>query len=234
MKRKFHLLLASMLFVEVALATENEQVKGRFAELGNHHFRVTTRSATAQRAFDRGLTLAYAFSHSRAEKEFRTAAEADPSCAMAWWGIALVNGPHINFPIVPPENAKIAWDALRKAQRLAPQTSPLEQALIGALSKRYANPQPADRSRLDKAYAAAMRQVWIAHPRNADVGTLYAESLMDLGPPCASAKGAHRLPESRRARSARLDKRKQPGVRSPGHCLSCPGWRIRRPSRAIS
>ena len=36
--------------------------------LGNHSFKVTTTSAPAQRAFDRGLTLAYAFSHEFVEE----------------------------------------------------------------------------------------------------------------------------------------------------------------------
>src|SRR5262249_50377519 len=106
--------------------------------LGRHTFKVTTSSPEAQRAFNRGLTLAYAFSHYAAEQDFRRAQQADPNCAMAWWGIGLVNGPHINFPAVPPDRAATAWQALTNAQALAGSTSPLEQALVGALSQRYA------------------------------------------------------------------------------------------------
>jgi tetratricopeptide (TPR) repeat protein len=152
------------------------------SRLGNHSLRVTTRSPEAQRAFDRGLTLAYSFGHYAAEQEFRRATQADPDCAMAYWGIALVNGPHINFPLVPPDRAATAWDALRKAQELAQQTTPFEQALIEALSKRYTNSQPEDRRELDEAYAAALREVWRKYPRNADAGTLFAEAAMDLHP----------------------------------------------------
>src|SRR5882724_5622895 len=101
--------------------------------LGKHHLKVTTKSAAAQRAFDRGLTLAYSFAHFAAEEEFRKAAEADPQLAMAYWGIALVNGPHINFPVVPPDHAEKAWEALSKARELAPQTSELEREFIAAL-----------------------------------------------------------------------------------------------------
>ena len=92
-------------------------------DLGSHSYRITTSSGDAQRGFDRGLTLAYGFSHGAAEREFRKAAELDPHCAMAWWGIALVNGPHINFPMVPPDKAKTAWDALTKARGLSGQTT---------------------------------------------------------------------------------------------------------------
>jgi tetratricopeptide (TPR) repeat protein len=150
--------------------------------LGHYSFRISTNSREAQRAFDRGLTLAYGFGHYAAEQEFRRAIASDSNCAMAWWGIALVNGPHINFPIVPPDKAATAWEALGKAQALAGQTTPLEQSLIAALSKRYANPQPEDRSPLDTAYAGAMRTLWQTYPDNADIGTLFAEAAMDLHP----------------------------------------------------
>ena len=150
--------------------------------LGDHRFRVTTRSPQAQLAFDRGLTLAYSFGHYAAEQEFRRAAALDPELAMAWWGVALVNGPHVNFPFVPPNKAAVAWEAVQKAKSLAPGASPLEQALIDAVSRRYAQPQPDDRSGLARAYADAMREVWKQNPRSADIAALFAESVMDLHP----------------------------------------------------
>ena len=57
-----------------------------------------------------------------------------------------------------------------------------EQALIGALAKRYANPQPEDRSGLDRAYAEAMRELWKKYPKDPDVGALFVEAMMDLRP----------------------------------------------------
>ncbi len=151
-------------------------------DLGRHTRKIATASAEAQAAFDRGLTLAFGFSHGAAEKEFRRAAAADPKCAMAWWGVALVNGPHINFPLVPRDKAKVAWDALGKARELAAGAGETDRALIEALGQRYADPQPEDRGPLDVAYAAAMRDVWKSHPRDADVATLFAEAMMDLRP----------------------------------------------------
>ena len=156
--------------------------KPHLEKLGKHSFKITTSSAEAQRAFDRGLNLAYSFGHYAAQQEFRRAIQADPNCAMAYWGVALVCGPHINFPVVPPDKAATAWEALTQAKRLAPKTSPLEQTLIKALEARYANPQPEDRSPLDSAYADAMRKVRAAYPRSADVAALCAEAEMDLHP----------------------------------------------------
>ncbi|HTL16826.1 MAG TPA: hypothetical protein VL793_06290, partial [Patescibacteria group bacterium] len=89
---------------------------------------------------------------------------------------------HINFPLVPPDKAATAWDALGKARNLASHASPFEQRLIESLGKRYANPQPEDRSELDKAYADSVRAVWRAYPQSADAATLFAEAAMDLHP----------------------------------------------------
>lgn len=154
----------------------------RFDGLGAHARRVTTASSEAQTYFDQGLAFLYAFNHDEAIRSFTRAGEIDPSCAMAFWGVAVANGPHINNPAVDEDHAKAAWAALGKARAQAVGASPVERALIDALGKRYADPQPADRSGLDKAYADAMREVWKAHPRDADVGALFGEALMDLRP----------------------------------------------------
>jgi tetratricopeptide (TPR) repeat protein len=153
-----------------------------FDGLGNVGRKVTTASPDAQAYFDQGLCFLYAFNHDEAIRSFEQAARLDPRCDMAWWGIALANGPHINNPVVTPERAKAAWQALTKARETAGMASAAEQALIAALASRYADPQPEDRKPLDEAYAAAMRQVHEKHPDDADIGALFAEAMMDLRP----------------------------------------------------
>jgi tetratricopeptide (TPR) repeat protein len=150
--------------------------------LGNHSHRITTRSPAAQQYFDQGLRLLYGFNHGAAIRSFQEAARFDPTCAMAHWGIALASGPHINFPLVPPPAAELAWRELGLAQQHAAGATAVERDLIAALAVRYANPQPDDRGPLDRAYADAMRKVWQAHPDDADVGALFAEAMMDLRP----------------------------------------------------
>ncbi len=154
----------------------------QFAGIGPHQCPVSTRSAAAQKYFDQGLTWTFAFNHDEAIRSFEQAARLDPQLAMAWWGVALCYGPHINFPILPEDKARAAWTALTKAQQLKANASPVERALIDALAARYANPAQADRRGLDQAYAAAMQKVYEQFPDDADVAVLYAESLMDLQP----------------------------------------------------
>jgi tetratricopeptide (TPR) repeat protein len=153
-----------------------------FPGLGKHTRKVTTKHEQAQKYFDQGLNFLYAFNHDEAIRSFQQAAELDPQCAMAHWGVALANGPHINNPAMPPERNKAAWEALAKARTHQEQGTPAEKALIAALGKRYADPAPADRKALDEAYATAMRSVWQQFPHDADVGALFAEAMMDLRP----------------------------------------------------
>ncbi len=153
-----------------------------FQGMGPHHRKVETSSNLAAAYFDQGLTWAFAFNHDEAIRSFEEAARIDPGFAMAYWGIALCHGPHINNPVVTPERAQAAWTALQEALARRANASPVHQALIDALSHRYADPQPEDRSGLDRAYADAMGEVYRHYPEDTDVGTLYAEALMDLQP----------------------------------------------------
>jgi tetratricopeptide (TPR) repeat protein len=151
-------------------------------DLGPYHRAVSTTNAAAQKAFDQGLMWAFAFNHGDAERAFREAARLDDGLAMAWWGVALVNGPHINNPYLSEEQARTAWEALGAARQRRGRASEVEQALIDALGARYAWPSPSDRRALDAAYAQAMARVFERFPKDADAATLYAEALMDTRP----------------------------------------------------
>jgi tetratricopeptide (TPR) repeat protein len=143
---------------------------------------VTTRSAEAQAWFDQGMQLLYGFNHDEAIRSFHEAASVDPSCAMAWWGVAYASGLHINNPEMTDEKNRLGWEAAQKAVALAGSASDPERALIRAVARRYEWPAPADRRRLDEAYADAMREAHGAFPSDPDIAALYAESLMNLQP----------------------------------------------------
>ncbi len=112
-----------------------------FNDLGDHQHSITTASVDAQRYFNQGLTLGFAFNHAEAERSFRYAATLDPQCAMCWWGVAFVRGPNINGTM---DSAAVtpAWEAVQKAQALAPKATPREQAYIAAIAQRYAKEPP--------------------------------------------------------------------------------------------
>lgn len=151
-----------------------------FDNLGTWHHAITTTSEQAQRYFDQGLRLTYAFNHEEAIHAFEEAARLDPTAAMAYWGIALALGPNINTPM-DKQAERRAWEAVQNARAHSAHVSAKERSYIDALAKRYSAKGGA-RASLDKAYAEAMRAHWRQFPDDADAGTLFAEALMDLRP----------------------------------------------------
>src|SRR3972149_1064764 len=149
--------------------------------LGEQHHPVSTKNPEAQRFFDQGLTLIFAFNHEEAVRSFKRAAELDPQLPMAYWGMALALGPNINLD-VDPEREKAAYEAVQKALALSAKAPEQERAYIAALSKRYSIDPKADLKKLAVDYKNAMGELVKRYPDDLDAATLYAESMMDLRP----------------------------------------------------
>ena len=152
-----------------------------YDNLGTLHHPISTASDPAQRYFDQGLRLVYAFNHEEAIRSFEEAAKQDPNGPMPHWGIALALGPNINAPM-SKDDGRRAVDAIKQAQARLSSATAAERAYIEALAKRYLGSPRASRAALDKAYADAMRSVWKTFPDDPDAGVLFAEAMMDLRP----------------------------------------------------
>jgi tetratricopeptide (TPR) repeat protein len=162
-----------------------------YYDLGSYTRPMATDSAEAQVWFDRGLVWRYAFNHEEAIRCFRRALDEDPTCAMAHWGIAYAAGPYYNKPWEDfTEDDRVgtlaeAREALAAAHELAPGASPLERALIAALTRRYPSDRVPDTAGLrawEDDYAAAMREVYAQFPTDLDVCVLFAEAMMNRTP----------------------------------------------------
>ncbi len=163
--------------------TQEPALDARMYEgFGNYERPITTKSAEAQAWFDQGMQLLYGFNHDEAIRSFKSAAKADPSAAMPWWGVAYANGININDPAMTEIRSEAAREAADNALARMGTASPVEQGLIRAVSVRYEWPTPEDRSHLDQAYADEMQKVYERFPEDRDVAALYAESLMNLQP----------------------------------------------------
>jgi len=175
------LVLAAVLLTGVCSLTAQSKPVTLIPGMGQHHHIISTKSPEAQRFFDQGLTLVFAFNHEEATRSFQRAADLDPQSAMAYWGVALALGPCINLDVDPPHE-KAAYVAVQKAISLSPGATESERAYIEALAKRYTADPGADLRKLDADYAHAMHELLRHYPEDLDAATLYAESLMDLHP----------------------------------------------------
>jgi hypothetical protein len=100
---------------------------------------------------------------------------------MAYWGIALANGPNLNDREVNTARRQAALSALQKARNLAKYATDKERAHIAALATRYPSSE-AESAATDPAsnYRDAMAQVCRRFPNDTDARVLYAESIMVL------------------------------------------------------
>jgi hypothetical protein len=146
------------------------------------HHPVSTDIPAAQFAFDRGLTMFFAYQPDEAEQAFRQAARLDPGLAMAWWGVGLSVGPNINEEPTPQKTVKAA-DALARANLLAKQrATESELDYVAALSARYTTAPDPDFDQLATQYRDGMRALVKKYPSDADARALFAEAIMDLHP----------------------------------------------------
>ncbi|HYL45491.1 MAG TPA: hypothetical protein VEU52_00550 [Candidatus Limnocylindrales bacterium] len=175
------LLSSSPVFAQHEHAATAEGPAKLFSGMGSLHHPIATTNPEAQKFFDQGLTLIYAFNHDEAARSFRRAAELDPNAVMAWWGIASALGPNYNLD-VDPAREKAAFEAVQKAKALAASGPANERDYIEALATRYSDHPKPDYKALSRNYAHKMSDLAKKYPDDPDAATLYAESLMDLRP----------------------------------------------------
>ena len=161
-------LLASVLTISLVPTALQAQAVGKVGEVG---FPVSC-SAEAQQQFTRAVALLHSFWYEEAVKAFTGVAETDPSCAMAYWGVAMSNW----YPLWSPPSAaalKAGSDAVAKAQSIGAKTD-RERDYIDAIATFYRDSDKLDNRTRSVAYEKAMQQVYSRYPDDREAGVFYA------------------------------------------------------------
>lgn len=178
-------LLAGPSAVAAAAAWEDDTTSEPLAPLleglGDLHYPIATSSDAAQRFFDQGLRLVYAFNHAEAIRAFEEASRLDPEAPMPHWGKALALGRNLNDSM-PRERELQALESLKQARDRNDNASEREQALIDALASRYATEEDADRAAFDAAWVDAIAAVAKRFPDDPEPATLHAAAIMNTMP----------------------------------------------------
>lgn len=158
-----------------------------FEGMGSHHHAITTSDPDAQRYFNQGLVIDFAFNHAESARSFRAAQTLDPDCAMCYWGEALALGPNINVTsngkvVMADDERTSAYAAIQKAVDRKGNATQKEQDFIDALATRYNGDPATPREPLDNAYMNAMRKLYHKYPDDDDAASLFAESMMNTMP----------------------------------------------------
>ena len=132
----------------------------------------------AKAPFERGLLLLHSFAWADARKGFQEAAQADPNCAMAYWGVAMsyYDGLH-EHPSAP--EVEEARAALAQA-RVANAATERERAYVAAAEHIFRGYPQAERRDRDRAYSQAMAEIHRAYPQDREAAIFHALSMLSL------------------------------------------------------
>jgi predicted Zn-dependent protease len=173
--------IAGVLFTFTLIALVN-QTAGRAEErLGEVNFPISC-SPAAQAQFNRAVALLHSFFFPETVKAFTAIAEKEPSCAMAYWGIAISQRPNPLVGPFPGDVLKLGWEAVEKA-RAATQKTERESAWIEALAAFYQDYATVPQRTRTANYEAAMARLAARHRDDAEASIFYALALNEAADP---------------------------------------------------
>jgi tetratricopeptide (TPR) repeat protein len=142
--------------------------------LGTVSFPVSCGAGT-QAYFNRGVALLHDFWYAEAEKQFERIVKAEPSCAMAHWGLAMSSF-HQIWDRPDAELMASGWKEMQVAEGLPVKTE-REKDYIAALAGFY-KPGTEEYPARIAAYSDAMGKLYAKYPEDVDAGAFYALSLL--------------------------------------------------------
>jgi tetratricopeptide (TPR) repeat protein len=183
-RRRLEPLLAPLLFLLIAPSARPAagQPDDHAAEhpLGRVHFAISC-NAAAQARFDRAVALLHHMTYPVARGEFRRAAEADPRCAMAHWGVAMTLFQPL-WPTRPsPGQLRQGWEEVEKARALAPPTD-RERLFIAAAEAFFRDPDSPDYWLRIRRWEQTMREVHEAFPDDDEAAAFFALARIATAP----------------------------------------------------
>lgn len=174
-------LLCCLALISMPLMADEAHNHGVPEKLGAVSFPVTCKPAV-QQPFNRAVALLHSFAYGPAEKAFRAITDTDPQCAMAYWGLAMVNFHPVWTPSLPPETFIQAQKDMQQAVRLGGK-SPRERGFIHAGDVLFAQRDSLKPSERTLAYEQAMAQLAREQPDDVEVQVFYALALLSNAPP---------------------------------------------------
>jgi tetratricopeptide (TPR) repeat protein len=165
-----------------AAADEKDQPHrhARPEKLGTVHF-PTSCAPAVQAGFARAVALLHSFWYDEAEKAFGEVAIADPSCAMAQWGVAM-SLYHPIWAAPTPAEVKRGQEAVAKA-RAAGAPTERERDYVAAIEAFFRDAETADHRSRQVAYEKAMERVYERHPDDREAAIFYSLALLGTAPP---------------------------------------------------
>ena len=170
------LLAAVLLTFAAARGMAQEHQHGNGEKLGAVHF-ATSCNEVAQMEFNRAMALLHSFQFSRAIDGFNVVLADDPTCAIAYWGIALSDWTNPFAPGIKDNGQlQLGRENVERGQSVGAKTE-RERAYLAAVGKLYADFESSPQQARLLAYRDAMRDVAAKYPQDHEAQIFYALAL---------------------------------------------------------
>jgi hypothetical protein len=172
MRRTLYVLISSLalLALDKPAAAQSDVDQ----QLGSVHFQ-TSCNEVAQRRFDRAMRYQHSYWYLPAKEVFEEVLKADPSCAMAYWGVALtlLDNPH---NAIPQSNLGPGLEAIQKAKAMNAKTE-RERDYIDALMLMYADYDKLSHVQRIRMFRDAQEKIASKYPDDDEAQIAYAITL---------------------------------------------------------
>jgi predicted Zn-dependent protease len=148
---------------------------------GEVNFPISCR-ADVQHIFDQAVAMLHSFSFGDAAKAFTAVSRNDPSCGMAYWGLATTAMGSLFAGRTGPTALGQGWELVQKAKALGGKT-PREQDYIAAAEAFYQDADKREHGQRLRAYADALKQIYNKYPDDPEAEILYGYAVTALAPP---------------------------------------------------
>src|SRR5262245_17677176 len=153
------ILLAGWLACSALAPAREANAAGPWGEV---HFPISCQ-AGVQPAFDQAVAMLHSYEFGAAGKTFSAVARDDPTCAMAYWGLATTAMGSRFAGRTGPVALEKGWDLVQQAKALGAKT-PREQAYIAAAEAFYRDADKQGYTQRIHAYAEALEQIYSKYP----------------------------------------------------------------------
>jgi tetratricopeptide (TPR) repeat protein len=188
--KPFHILVSALSLTTLAVGTllagriaavgQPAQKQYVTADVGKVDF-ATTCTPEAGKIFNLAMAFQHDYWFTEARRHFDAVLQADPTCAIAYWGLGntlLANA----FSPTPTQNLPAGLATLQKGITLGAK-SQRENDLLRALAVYYTDYDKLDENARIQAYGRAMKQVAARYPDDDEVQIAYALALLVAASP---------------------------------------------------
>jgi tetratricopeptide (TPR) repeat protein len=169
-------LVASLFaFAGFNVLAHDDDIQAKGDKLGKVLFK-TSCNPEAQKQFERSLAMLHSFWFPETIKAFSAIPQADPGCAIAYWGLAVSIRPN---PLVGPWDAatlKRGLDAVEKGEAIGAKTE-RERDWLAAIKEFYKDFERVDQDTRSKNYEKAMEALTRKYPNDVEAKVFYALAL---------------------------------------------------------